>query len=219
MKDVQSRNQGFHRIWALLLFLFGAGCFYNLDLERPVPLRVDPKDHQPVALIPISDAKGFPSSGSKILSAARNFLQNRGYRLVDSAEVSQRLKPYPGPPSSLFSNADFVRDFAAQVQAKLLLIGSLAEYRLGKSYVGTQTEQVWQGGLFDYRMLPTYHWEHSRIRLIFKLVDSETGKIVWMAEGVLQGPSVSPDSLSEKLVEGLLEDLPTIPSGGSSEEK
>ena len=68
-------------------------------------------------------------------------------------------------------------------------------------------------------MLPTYHWEHSRIRLIFKLVDSETGKIVWMAEGVLQGPSVSPDSLSEKLVEGLLEDLPTIPSGGSSEEK
>ena len=98
-------------------------------------------------------------------------------------------------------------------------IGALAEYGLGKSYVGTKTEQVWEGGLFDYRMLPTYHWGHSRIRLIFKLVDSESGKIVWMAEGTLQGPSGSAEALSKRLAEGLLEDLPSIPSGASSEAK
>lgn len=218
-EKAQSRNHGFLWIWAFILILFCAGCFYNLDLKRSVPLRVALKNHQPLALIPISDAKGFPSSGSKIFSAARNFLQKRGYLLADSAEVSQRLEAFSETPFSLFSNTDFARDFAAQVQAKLLLIGALAEYRLGKSYVGTKTEQVWEGGLFDYRMLPTYHWGHSRIRLIFKLVDSESGKIVWMAEGILQGPSSSAEALSKRLAEGLLEDLPSIPSGASSEAK
>jgi hypothetical protein len=213
LKRVQSQKQGLHWVWAIVLFLFAAGCLANLDLMRPVPLRVDPKDHQPVALLPISDAKGFPSSGSKIFAAARNFLEKRGYLLVDSAEVSRRLEPFSESPFSLFANADFARDFAAQVQAKLLLIGSLAEYHLGKSYVGSQTEQVWEGGLFDYRMLPTYHWGDSRIRLRFKLLDSETGLIVWMAEGVLQSPRGSSESLSKKLTEGLLADLPSIRPG------
>jgi len=219
LKKAQWQNQGFQWIWALPLFLLGVGCLSTLDLKRPVPLRIDPKDHLPIALLPLSDAEGFPSSGSKIFAIAGTFLQKRGYPLVDSAEVSRRLEPFSGSPLSLFSSPDFARDFAAQVQAKLLLIGSLAEFRLGKASVGPQTEQVWEGGLFGYRMLPTYHWGHSRIRLIFKLVDSETGKTVWMAEGVLQGPAGSFESISKELTEGVLEDLPPIRPGVSPEAK
>ena len=212
MKEGQSPTRGLHRIWPFIFLVFGASCFHNLHLERSVPLRINPKDYQPVALIPISDAKGFPSSGFSIYAAAQDFLLQRGYRLVDSEEVSRRLEQFSQAPFSLFSTADFSREFAAQVQAKLLLIGLIAEYRPGKSYLGTQTEQVWEGGLYDYRTLPSYHWGSSRIRLLFKLVDGKTGKVVWMAEGVLQGPSGSSPSLSKKITEGMLEDLPSIRS-------
>jgi hypothetical protein len=219
LKAVQSPIQGFRWIWVFILLVFGAGCFYNQHLERPIPLRVDLKDYQPIALIPIADAKGFPSSGFNIYSVAQDFLQKRGYRLVNSEEVSRRLEPFSQSPFSLFSNEDFSREFAAHVQAKLLLIGLLAEIRPGKSYWGTQTEQVWEGGLFDYRMLPSYHWSRSQIRLRFKLVDGKTGKVVWMAEGVLEGPSGSSPSLGKKLTEGMLEDLPSIRSGKMPEGK
>jgi hypothetical protein len=219
LRRAESKKKELLWIWASMVLLFGTGCFYNLDIKRPVPLGVDPKDFQPIALVPISDAKGLPSSGSKIYRAAQNFLRKRGYLLVDSAEISQTLERLSVTPLSLFSNPDLAQKFAAQCRAKLVLMGLLAEYRPGKSYLGTQTEQVWEGGLLDYRILPTYHLAYSRMRLIFKLVDSETGRIVWLAEGVLQGPSRSFNSLGKKLTERLLEDLPSLPPGFSPESK
>jgi hypothetical protein len=214
-----SGKKVFFWIWPFLVLLFVTGCFYSLDIKRSVPLRVDPRDFQPIALVPISDAKGVPSSGSTIYRAALDFMRKRGYLLVDSAEVSQTLERLSVTPLSLFSNPDLAQQFAAQCRAKLLLMGIFAEYRPGKSYLGAQTEQVWEGGLFDYRTLPTYYWAHSRMRFIFKLVDSETGRIVWMAEGVLRGPSRSFVSLGKRLTERLLEDFPSLPPGFSPASK
>ena len=194
-----------------LLFLLPGGCFYDLNLEAPSVLNVNPNEYQPVVFFPIPDASGHPESGADLYSFIRGSLKEKGYVLVKEEAVAEVLEEMKLTTLLLLSDPDALVEIGERLEAKLLIIGTIPEYKVQKSYWGAETFQVWDRDSGDYLSLPTYHRGASQIRLILRFFESETGSLVWVAEGGIRAPSASPEEYAKKLAERLLRDLPSIP--------
>jgi hypothetical protein len=196
----------------LILFSL-AGCFYNLNLDRSSPLEVNLMDYQPTAFLPVPEASGFPESAAKLNGFIRARLAAKGFSLRNPEEVSLALEEIgliPHTSQKLLAQPVSLRKLGERLKVRLIFAGTLLDYHLQKSYVRSTAFQVWDGTMYDYRSLPTYHQGAGQIRLKLMLFAPEKGSVVWMAEGTVRGPSSSADALGEKLVNRLLADLPTL---------
>ena len=97
-----------------------------------------------MAILPIRDAPGYPESGARLDIDLRAVLASKGYSLINPKEVSQTLDEFPSD-QNLPSDQDLVQKIRPRLWAKILVVGTLLEYRLQKSYVRSQTFQVWEG--------------------------------------------------------------------------
>jgi hypothetical protein len=194
------------------LFLFlPAGCFYRLDVEPPFSLNINPKDYRPVVLFPIADASGQPESGADLSSFIRESLEKKGYVLVKQDAVSEILEEMKLTPALLLSDPDSLVKIGERLKAKLLIIGTFAEYKVQKAYWDAQTMRGWNREEYESLSLPTYHWGTSQIRLILRIFESETGAPVWVTEGSIRVSGNSTKLYGENLAERLLKDLPPVP--------
>ena len=192
--------------------LFTAGCLYNLNLKKPYPLPGNLKDYQPIAVLPIQDATGHRDSGSNLYSAARSLLAEKGYNLVDPSETSETMEELRLTPQALLSDQASLAEVSERLGARLLVVGTILEYRLQKSYVRSEDFQVWEGGSYEYRTLPTYHYGTCEIGLKLRIVDPKKGSVVWTAEGTIRGPNAAAQALGRRLVNRLLKDIPSLPT-------
>ena len=199
-----------HTLLLLAVFLLAPGCVYNLSLKRSSPLQVNLKDYQPLALLPIRDAPGYPESGARLDIELWDLLASKGYSLVNPKEVSQVLEEFPSD-QKLSSDQDLVQKIRPRLRAKILVVGTLLEYHVQKSYVRSQAFQVWEGPRYDYQFLPTYHQSMCQIKLMLRMLDMENGAVVWLAEGRADGPTHSADEMGKRLVDLLLEQIPPLP--------
>lgn len=165
-----------------------AGCLYNLDLEKVTPKPVAIKDYQPIAILSIPDASGYPGSGSDLYMALRLLLAAKGYRFLEMGEAKVLDPP----------------------KARFLLLGQILEYSVQESYVRSESFPVWDGLQYEYRSLPTYHQGACQIRLLLRLLDQEKEAVVWRVEGRIRGPSQARKLLGQKLLERLLADIPPL---------
>ncbi len=196
---------------SLLVLLFGA-CISHVKLDRSSPLSINPEDFQPVALLPIANASGYPESGAQLYSAIQGILLEKRYALIDSALVNRTMEELHLSTQQLLAEPSSLKKFAELVMAKLLLAGTLLDFKIQKSYVGSKTFQVWDWDrpLYSDWILPTYHQGACQIRISLQMFDSEKNVVVWMAEGHGIGPAGSAVALEKSLVEKLLEDLPAL---------
>lgn len=210
-KPIGNRNF-FFPVLVSMLFFFPAGCYYHVKVEPLPPLNIDPKDYQPVILFPISDVPGQPESGTDLSSFIRESLEKKGYILVQQDAVSEVLEEMKLTPLLLLSDLDSLVKIGERLKAKLLVIGILAEYKVQKAYWDAQPIRGWNQEEYESLSLPTYHWGSSQIRLILRMFGSETGALVWMAEGSIRVSGNSTKLYGETLADRLLKDLPPIPS-------
>lgn len=206
-------KKNFLFLGAPLIFFSLAGCFYNLNLDRSSPLEVNLVDYQPIAFLPIPEAAGFPESAVNLNGFIRARLSAKGFSLLDSEDVSLALEEFgliPYTSQKLLAQPASLRQLGERLRVKLIFGGILLDYHLQKSYVRSTAFPVWDGTMYDYRSLPTYHQGAGQIRLRLMLLAPEKGSVVWMAEGTVRGPSSSAEALGEKLVNRLLADLPTL---------
>ena len=208
-KPIRNRKF-FFPVLVSMLFLFPAGCFYRLNVEPLPSLNIDPKDYQPVVLFPIPDAPGHPESGTDVSSFIRESLEKKGYVLVEQDAVSEILEEMNLTPRFLLSDPDSLLKIGDRLKAKLLIIGTLAEYKVRKAYWDAQTMRGWNQEGYESLSLPTYHWGSSQIRLILRMFESETGALVWVTEGSIRVSGNSTKLYGEKLAERLLKDLPPV---------
>ena len=208
-KPIRNRKF-FFPVLVSMLFLFPTGCFYRLNVEPLPALNIDPKDYQPVVLFPIPDAPGHPASGTDVSSFIRQSLEKKGYVLVEQDAVSEILEEMNLSPRFLLSDADSLLKIGDRLKAKLLIIGTLAEYKVHKAYWDAQTMRGWNREEYESLSLPTYHWGSSQIRLILRMFESETGALVWVTEGSIHVSGNSTKLYGEKLAERLLKDLPPV---------
>jgi len=216
-KGVQGRKF-FLLSWGLGFLFSATACFYTLSLDLSAPLKVTPKDYQPVALFPVKDAPSYPHSGSEIYSLIRESLEQKGYALVEPRQVSEALQEMNLAPVHLLSDPESQKKIGERLKAKLLIIAILPEYKVKKAYVGSQIYQIWQGAgteavPYEYWSLPTYYGGTLQIRLILRMFEAEGGSLLWRAEGTIRAPSDSAEDYARKLVERLLKDLPPMPAG------
>jgi hypothetical protein len=207
-KPIRNRKF-FFPVLVSLLFLFPAGCFYRLNVEPLSPLNIDPLDYQPVVLFPIPDAPGHPESGTDVSSFIRESLEKKGYVLVEQDAISEILEEMKLNPGFLLSDPDSLLKIGDRLKAKLLIIGTLAEYKVQKAYWDAQTIRGWNQE--ETLSLPTYHWGSSQIRLILRMFEAKTGTLVWVTEGSIRVSGNSTKLYGEKLAEHLLKDLPPVP--------
>ena len=196
-----------------LLALLVGGCTSHVTLDRSSPLSINPEDYQPVALLPIADASGYPESGARLYSAVQGLLLEKQYALIDSTLVTRALEEVNLSPTQLLADPSSLKKFGERIMAKLLLTGTFLDFRIQKSYVSSKTFQVWDWDRLFYTdwILPTYHQGVCQIRLGLQMFDPGKDLMVWMAEGHGLGPAGSAVALERSLVQKLLEDLPSLP--------
>ncbi len=187
------------------------GCFPHVILDRSSALKVSVKDFLPLVILPIPDAPRHPDSGARLQATIHNILAAKGYAVIPPEEVDPVLQKLEWPsPSALLSDPTLMAQLKNNLMAKLLLSGTFLEYQRPESYVGTGTFQGWKGGPYEYVTLPTYHYGSFRTRLQLKLVDPDNGAVIWFSEGTATGSNRSADHLTQKLVQRLLKELPTL---------
>ena len=89
---------------ALIIVPLSAGCIYRLKLDRSYPVKVNLKDFQPLAVLPIRDAAGYPESGVTLYLSAQHFLAQKGYTLVNPSEVARAMAELNLTPENLLSD-------------------------------------------------------------------------------------------------------------------
>ncbi len=197
----------------LTFLLFGSSwaCFYRVTLGPPVSLKIDPKEYQPVALVPVQAAPGRPNSGAALYPFLQESLQEKGYRLVEEAAVLLALEEMELNSQLLISDQNSRVNFAERVKAKLLMIGTLPELRVQKSQIGSQATETYHPDSFSEVLLPAYFRGSSEIRLILRLFESKKGDQVWMSEGTIRASSDSAETYERKLADRLMQSLPPVP--------
>jgi hypothetical protein len=176
-------------------------------------LEVNIRDYQPIAFLPVSEASGFPESAAKLNGFIRARLAAKGFSLLNPEDVSLALEEVgliTHTSQKLLAQPASLRQLGERLKVKLIFAGTLLDYHLQKSYIRSTAFPVWDGTMYDYRSLPTYHQGAGQIRLKLMLFAPEKGSVVWMAEGTARGPSSSAEALGENLVNRLLADLPTL---------
>lgn len=206
------RNETLRQKILLLLpaafFFLVSGCFYRVNLDSPVSLNIDPREHQPLALIPVPDPPGAPEYGDEITAGIRSCLEEKGYRLIAAGEVSEALEEMELTAVLLLSAPEALPKIAERLRAGLLIIGTVPEYSIKKSYWGAQTLPIWNREAPDGMTLPTYFRGSSRVRLVLRMFEPEGGSMVWMTEGTIRGAGDSAAVYGRKLAERLLDELP-----------
>jgi hypothetical protein len=192
-----------------LLFLSPAGCFYDLNLEAPPPLNINPGEYQPAVFFPIPDASGHPESGAVLYAFIRSFLEEKGYVLIKEDAVLKVLEDMKLTTLLLLSDPDALVKIAELLNARLLIIGTIPEYTVQRSSWGTETFPVDRDG-GDYLSLPAYHQGKSQIRLVLRFFESGSGSLLWVAEGGIRAPSSNAEEYGKRLAARLLRDLPPI---------
>jgi hypothetical protein len=195
----------------LTFLIFGSswGCLYRVTLEPIISLKIDPKEYQPVALLPVQAAAGQPDSGSSLYPLIRDSLKKKGYSLVEEAEVSQAIEEMKMNPQLLISDQDSRVKLGERLKAKLLMIGTLPAYRVQKSHLGSESFETWRSETFSFSeiLLPSFFRGSSEIRLILRLFESKKGELVWMSEGTIRASSDSARTYERKLADRMLESL------------
>ena len=194
----------------LLLFSPPWGCFSQVTVEPPVSLKIDPKEYQPVALLPLPAPPSQQDAGSELYPFIRDSLEKKGYTLVKEAEVSEALEEMRLNPFLLLADRDSRKKLGERLRAGLLMIGALPEYNVQKSHWGSKSVEAFDGDSFTSLLLPTYSRGSSQVRLILRIFESRKGDLVWMSEGTIQAPSDSAGPYAQKLADRLLESLPPV---------
>jgi hypothetical protein len=195
---------------AFLLLGSSWACFSRVALEPFIALKIDPKEYQPVALLPVQPSTGQPDSGSSLYPFIRDSLQKKGYTLVEEAAVSLALEEMDLTPQLLISDQDSRMKFGERLKARLLMIGTLPEYRVQKSRLGSESVETWHSDSFSEVLLPAYFRGSTEIRLILRMFESQKGELVWLSEGTIRASSDSAETYGRKLAGRLLESLPLV---------
>jgi len=195
---------------ALLLLSSPWGCFYQVTLEPPKSLKIDPKEYQPMALLPFYAPPSSQDAGSELYPFIRDSLKKKGYTLVKEEEVLEALEEMKLNSLLLLSDQDSRKKVGERLKAGLLMIGTLPEYKVQKSQLGSKSVEAFDGESFTTLLLPTYSRGSSQVRLILRIFESRKGDLVWMSEGTIKAPSDSAGPHSQKLADRLLESLPPV---------
>jgi hypothetical protein len=194
-----------------MLFLL-SGCGYRLTQVKTLPLQVDVKEYQPVALLLIQDVTNHPEPAALLDAILYDSLRAKGYAIIKPEAVSEALFDLNLSVQNVAADPAALASFADQVKAKLLMFGTLLEYEDQKPNISSRTYQVWDGPVYDYSTLPTYDRGLSRMRLQLKFVDPKKNATVWMSEVTGSGPSRTDEKQGKTLVQNLLGSLPaTLP--------
>jgi len=197
-------------VWAFIFFT--PGCFTRLSIDRSDPPLLDLKNYQPLAILPVPDAPGYPHSGLGLQVAAEEALQEKRFALVAQEKVVQVLTDLNQTAQGVSSDPSLLARFSAALGSKMLVAGTFLSYRVQKSYIAPNISEVWPGAgsLPGYQSLPTYHQGTCEIRVRLKMLESEKGTVVWLAEGKGSGPSGSEAKILHWLMEDLMKGLPTL---------
>jgi hypothetical protein len=171
---------------------------------------MDPKEYQPVALLPLPAVPGPTDPGAELYPFIRDSLEKKGYTLVKEAEIYEALEEMKLNPLLLLSDRDSRIKLGERLKARLLMIGTLPEYRVQKSHLGSQSFETFDGESFSALLLPTYFRGSSQVHLILRIFESEKGDLVWMSEGTIRASSDSAGTYSRKLAARLLQSLPPV---------
>jgi hypothetical protein len=206
MVSFTERKVGAAGFLGALALLFLCGCtVVQLSGQEASPLNVQVRDFQPIAVLPVPDIPNNPNIAAQLFSFLREDLTEKGYRLVPVSVVNVAMGERS--VSGVSPDPTVLKEFAKQTRAKLILVVNILDYRTQKSYLSSGTFQVWNGSLYDYEALPTWHQGLLQIRVALKLLDPEKNEVVWSVEGQVQGPTGTQLSLLRRLVQRTLQDF------------
>jgi hypothetical protein len=191
--------------------ILAAGCFTHSAVERSAAPLVELQDYQPVAVLPPADASGFAGSGALLRTAIHEALKAKNFTVTEPARADEVVRERNLSAEEISRGAAIQVRLGEALRSRIILVATFLDYRSQRSYVSSDTSQVWHGGAYEYQSLPTYHQGVCEMKIRLKMLAVEQGTAVWTAEGRASGPGGSERELLRRLVTDLTRTLPFLP--------
>lgn len=219
MKKIPDKNNPFFTLTALLALLVLAGCGKTPEAFVVVSPHYRTEQVQRVALIGFTDHPGLAGSGEVTAGIFEKYLLTAGYRLVERRQISAILKEQAFQASGALDQAS-LKKLGRLLGVHALVIGGISGYREPGEHTvmeqalmqhtspvygevetirkdGDTTVRTTQKVITSYnhststRVVPRTATVPAHAALSARMVEVETGEVLWSASASSDGDSLS----------------------------
>ncbi|MBU1078744.1 MAG: CsgG/HfaB family protein [Spirochaetes bacterium] len=229
---------GFKLLFLFILAVFITGCSKTPQAFVVISPRYDPAQVQRVALIGFVNYPGIEGSGEVTASIFEKYLLSGGYTLVERRQVSEILKEQALQVSGALEQST-LRKIGRLLGVNALVIGSINDFNDPREQTvlvdmplehsspvygevetthkdGDTTVRTKQKVITGYnfsrtsRIVPQLQQVPAHVGLSARLVDVETGEVLWSASASAQGDFLSEatEKASAQIMKAVAEKLP-----------
>lgn len=186
--------------------LMGMSCFER-D-QAVVAEGVDWSKHRQVAIVEFKGTGNNAGSGDLLANYVQGQLIKRGFKVIERNRVNELLK------EQAFQASDYSsKENAAQI-GKILNVTAIIVGQVTTFTNEPRTETYTTGGFYDSKgkWIPqrdhTDNYNYCAVGATLKLIDVESGEILYLDEGHADGRDAMPERLGQNVAVGLVSKLP-----------
>lgn len=208
---IRNLQSGICNLKSVIVFLviFCVGCATTPEIITDGYLRpgIDFNKYERIAVTGFTDAADAPNSGKEIADIVGLEMLKRGYNILERNQVELILHEQRLGLSGVL-DSQTVNEIGKILGVQAIITGTVGTYHREKIYRGS-TEINLPGPMKEITKIifPGGETLKYEVSLTIKMVDVETGTVIWIASGSLSGSEPSA-ILAKKIV---LQSLKTIP--------
>lgn len=192
---------------AFLLFVFGCATAPEIITDSYLKPGIDFSKFERVAVMGFTDAPNVPGSGKEIADIAGLEMLKKGYDILERNQVEVILHEQRLGLSGVLES-ETVNQVSKILGVKAIITGTVGSYHREKIYQeGAEINFLGRMKQLTRIVIPGGETLRYEVSLTMKMVDAETGAVIWMASGSLSGNETSAN-LAKKII---LQCLKTIP--------
>lgn len=192
---------------ALLLSVFGCATAPDIITDSYLKPGIDFSKFERVAVMGFTDAPNVPGSGKEIADIAGLEMLKKGYDILERNQVEVILHEQRLGLSGVLES-ETVNQVGKILGVKAIITGTVGSYHREKIYQeGAEINFLGRMKQLTRIVIPGGETLRYEVSLTMKMVDAETGAVIWMASGSLSGNETSAN-LAKKII---LQCLKTIP--------
>lgn len=197
-------------IWYLtILTTLFIGCATAPEIITDSYLKpgIDFSKYERVAVMGFTDAPNAPSSGKEIADITGLEMLKKGYNILERNQVELILQEQKLGLSGVLTT-ETVTEVGKILGVKAIVTGTVGNYHREKVYQeGVEINFPGQMKQLTRIVIPGGETLKYEVSLTMKMVDVESGAVIWMASGSLSGSETSAN-LAKKIIFQCLKTIP-----------
>jgi len=185
--------------FVIILLLIGCATAPEIITDSYLKPGIDFSKFERVAVTGFTDAPNAPGSGEEIADIAGLEMLKKGYDILERNQVEVILQEQKLGLSGLLESGT-VNQVGKILGVKAIITGTVGSYHREKVYQeGAEINFLGRMKQLTRIVIPGGETLRYEVSLTMKMVDVESGAVIWMASGSLSGSETSAN-LAKKII-------------------